>query len=101
MSQVLNFIRIWNFIFWLKFDKKGLMDHSALRDLFNFRHFRVFIKIHPILNSFLTFERNELCLIDEVVYNFIPSTFTLGMPPPYIKSSRKSKLVLARNTEKN
>ena len=30
---------------------------------------------------------------------FILSTCTLEMPPPYIKSSRKSKVVLARYTE--
>ena len=32
--------------------------------------------------------------------SFILSTCTLGMPPPYIKSSRKSKVVIARNTKK-
>ena len=36
----------------------------------------------------------------QLIRNFILSTCALGMPPPYIKSSRKSKVVPARNTEK-
>ena len=36
----------------------------------------------------------------QLIRNFILSTRTLGMPPLYIKSSYKSKVVLARNTEK-
>ena len=36
----------------------------------------------------------------QLIRNFILSTCALGMPPPYIKSSRKSKVVPARNTER-
>ena len=35
----------------------------------------------------------------QLIRNFILSTCTFGLPPPYSKSFRKSKVVPARNTE--
>ena len=36
----------------------------------------------------------------QLIRDFVLSTFSLGMPSPYLKSSHKSMIVFARNTKR-